>query len=440
MRQSTTSGSTKRFSDLSTTNPFLELGTLFDGVKNTLHRINLSHQSPTQSLTSFRSARICSEGTLDNSSFYQVRVKSRPRFSRRERAKKPFHQFEQAFRKCQRMFIVVRTLFELLSDLLEQKLGCLTYHCEIQDLQRESALYEFECRLKRELGQHRINDCFQDLHRAKRICSWICEEIKDELQILQTRIQYGDTQKCDGKAQFIQRWSMVPMIGQAHIVLTFRNAKKMAHVDVHDLLEGTISSREIDCVMENWPALESLYRSRSDMENYGLDASQLMAMMDGLPTSHSLRSRCIKRCKVNIKIVETALGDLVKEAQGEIQRRRNCVRRPCPYHNRDTLSHLRKVLEVFHRMRMVLAKARVAINQIRCEPKTLWDDRYQACHTLEVEILRDWNFLGRTGYGGLLTLKLEEVIELLVREPLWELIEVGRDQILKNISSKFLPV
>ena len=353
--------------------------------------------------------------------------------------------FHQALENCQKTYIVVEKLHQLLTDLLKLESRSLASECNTDSSDSRTIVLSdmLECVVMRDLDTEQHLTGPQRIHQMKRISMWKCDEIKDELRDLQITSRYGKALKTKAERLFVKRWDLLPVQKAENIHIDCAAPAKLEQVEIEQLLEGTIIEDAVLCVMTYWPTLERefherqlAYRSAGEKTaEYGLDKLVLLDMLDLHPKSPIIRAKTARRCTCNIETVRRALNDLIEEARDEYLLRKSCGRRsPQPGHNRDHNNHLCAVEVMLQCMIGYLSKAEYWAKNLATPSLMEAGERfYEPCSRQQIQAIQDWSNLSENGLGGLVTLSLEEVVEKLVRKPLAEDEVTGEDPILRHI-------
>ncbi|MCJ1320904.1 hypothetical protein MMC15_006245 [Xylographa vitiligo] len=358
---------------------------------------------------------------------------------------KYFHPFDQALQNCQKTFVVVQKLEQLLADLLELERRPLAsgWHPNDNDSRSTVASDILECELMRDLDRDDTFTGLQRIRQMKRIAMWKCDEIKDELRGIQITSICDKHQKVDAERLFTNRWGRNPIQGFRNVDMTYSTPVNFDHIDIEQFLNGTITENSVEYAMGYWPTLErefrekqTAYKSESGKTaDYGLDDEIVVDMIDNHPKSTVIRAKTARRCTSNVETVRAALNDLLEEASEEYSHRKRCARQPfVPGHNRFHSTHLYAVSTTLQWIVVHLSEAEDGAKRLAI-PKLskLGEPVRKSCNLRKIQLIQDWASLSDNGFGGLLTLSLEEVVERLVRRPLSENEVTAQDPILKNI-------
>ncbi|MCJ1296498.1 hypothetical protein MMC34_008064 [Xylographa carneopallida] len=355
------------------------------------------------------------------------------------------HPFDQALQNCQRTFVVVQKLKQLLTDLLELECRPLSSGCQTNDNGSRSTVVSdiLECELMQDLDRGNIFTGLQRIRQMRRLAMWKCDEIKDELRSVQITSLCDKNQKIEGEKLFTKRWGRTPNQGFRNIDMTYPAPVHFAQLDIEQFLQGTITEDSVECVMDYWPTLERefrqkqiAYRSESGKKaDYGLDNEVIVDMIDNYHGSSAVRAKTARRCTSNIETVRAALNDLLEEASEEYSHRKSCPRQPfVPGHRRLHSSHLYAVSATLQWIVCHLSTAEDGAKRLAIPKLSKGGELVQKPCSLRMRrLIHDWASLSENGFGGLLTLSLKEVVERLVRKPLSEDEVTAQDPILKNI-------
>ncbi|MCJ1386195.1 hypothetical protein MMC17_009321 [Xylographa soralifera] len=383
--------------------------------------------------------RIRWSGQMDS---YEADSKRRKRLSILGRH---LHPFDQALQNCQRTFVVVQKLQHLLTDLINLECRPLASDCHMNDNDSRSTVVSdiLEYELMRDLDKGNIFTGLQRIRQMKRISIWKCDEIKDELRGVQITSICNKHQKVDAERLFTKRWGHNPIQGFRNIDMTYPTPVKLDHIDIDQFLNGTITEGSVECAMDYWPILErefrqnqTAYRSEDGKTaDYGLDNEVIVDMIDNHHKSSVIRAKTARRCISNIETVRTALNDLLEEASNEYSHRKRRPRQSfVPGHKRVHSTHLYAVSATLQWIVCHLSEAEDGAKRlVTPELSKTGELVHKPCSQRKKELIQDWASLSGNGFGGLLTLSLEEVVERLVRKPLSENEVTVQDPILKNI-------
>ena len=355
----------------------------------------------------------------------------------------PSTPLSQAFQNCLKTYVVMETLRKLLSDLLKQQSAKSTCGCDlgITDQSSMNYAYKLECALKNEECHGRFREDPQSLRQMRRICRWINEEIKDELRALRVMLQYRECQQFEAEHDFIMRWQATAKTEFDSIMVLHRDPKVIQELDLVTVLENGVDyAGAVDCALAYLPTLYHQHR-RSQMAyrginskpaEYGPSPSALIKMIKGQTPFHEVQVRTAFRCRSNVETVQRFLEALVKEAKIEASCRYHCKHASIRCHGHsDSRRHLELVAQQLNRIVSRLTRVSKAMGRLEARPQ-LWDDSDQ-------NLVKQWSVLSGNFFGGLVTLRLQEVVERLVRMPIWEDQVPEPDDILKNIPYKMRP-
>ena len=254
-------------------------------------------------------------------------------------------------------------------------------------------------------------------------------------------IQYGECRQFEAERNFILRWQAVPKTDFDNIMLLHRDPKAIQRLDLVSLLgNGTTNTEAVDCAIAYLPTLHDQHRRsqrayqgiNSKPSEYGPSPSTLVKMINAKPPFHDVQARTVFRCRSNLKTIKHFLMALVDETEVEISRRLNCKHGPTRRHgHRDCRRHLELAAEQLNLMISRLTMVSKAIGRLEaCQQK---------CSDADKVVVKHWSALSGNFFGGLVTLRLQEVVERLVRMPLWEDRVPEPDDILKNIPYRMRP-
>ena len=346
---------------------------------------------------------------------------------------------------CQKTFVVAQKLQQLLTDLATLESGPLASGCHTIDNDSRSTVVSdiLECELMRDLDRGNKFTGLQRIRQIKRISMWKCEEIKDELRSVQIVMICNKHQKVNTERLFTKRWGRHPIQRFKNVDMTYPTPVKLDHIDIEQFLNGTITEDSVECAMDYWPSLEREFRQKQKayrsengkLTDYGLDNEIIVDMIDNHPKSSAIRAKTARRCTSNIETVRTALNDLREEASNEYSHRKKRPKQTfIPGHNRFHSTHLYAVSATLDWIVCHLSEAEDGAKRLATPKLSKTGELVRnPCSQRTVQLIQDWASLSGNGFGGLLTLTLEEVVESLVRKPLLENEVTTPDPILKNI-------
>ncbi|MCJ1432652.1 hypothetical protein MMC27_002009 [Xylographa pallens] len=353
--------------------------------------------------------------------------------------------FDQALQNCQKTFVVVQKLQQLLTDLATLESSPLASGCHTTDNDSRSTVVSdiLECEVMRDLDRGNIFTGLQRIRQMKRISMWKCDEIKDELRGIQITMICNKYQKVNTERLFTKRWGRYPIQRFRNIDMTYPTPVKLDHIEIEQFLNGTITEDSVECAMDYWPSLEREFRQnqkayRSEdgkLTDYGLDNEVIVDMIDNHHKSSAIRAKTARRCTSNIETVRTVLNDLREEASNEYSHRKKRLKQTfVPGHNRFHSTHLYAVSTTLEWIVCHLSEAEDGAKRLATPKLSKTGELVrQPCSERMKQLIQDWASLSDNGFGGLLTLSLEEVVERLVRKPLLENEVTAPDPILKNI-------
>ncbi|MCJ1476959.1 hypothetical protein MMC13_005629 [Lambiella insularis] len=360
---------------------------------------------------------------------------------------------DQALKKCQQTYIVTQHLHRLLDSYLEQALVVPSSQGSDADnsiLYPSSVSYLPDHELMHELDREQNLANVQRVHQMKRISSWSCEEIQDELKGLQIATLHGGLLKANAEQLFIKRWTSLPIDAFDNVQVHYNGPRNLKEIGVHDLLAGHITHNAVERAMMHWPTLETqfrnsqtAYRSQTKkLPDYGLDVPSMVEMVVSRHVFAGGRAKTVQRCSSNVDTVKAALNDLLAELDRELSLRSTEGRRPLASgRNSDPSIHLLRAETVLKKMKRYLARAEDSLEMLaspNSQPTRRFPERY--CYQFEERILQDWGSLSLNAFGGLVTLTLEEVVKILARKPLWDDVVTAPDRILENIPRYLRPL
>ena len=349
--------------------------------------------------------------------------------------------FSQALQNCRMTFTVLNQLSKSLICLCEQQMDsdCRTVTAYWSP---DVAAYMLDHRLKSTSWGRRDP---QSLNQMIRFIFWEKEEIKDELRGLQMRMLYGGTQESEARRTFIERWESTPIEGFGSIRLAGPDLEKFERIGAEELLkecqEGEVCESAAECALDHMPVLydklcqtQKAYRSdQGKAAGHGPPVSTLVDMLKGCPGRPSMHARIGRLCKRNIETVMVLLNRLDQEMLEGVQHRRDsCKYGPaCPRY-RGSCIYLRRAKEQLEGMTSSLSKVQDVVKRPAMFRRPFSNEAMQ--------LLEEWGSLSGNGYGALVTLCMEEVVERLVRKPLPEDEVLQPDSVLKNIPFRLQPV
>ncbi|MCJ1396483.1 hypothetical protein MMC18_009373 [Xylographa bjoerkii] len=359
--------------------------------------------------------------------------------------------FDQALQNCQKTFVVVQKLHQLLTDLLKLDSEPLASGCHTNNNDSRSTVVSdiLECELLRDLDRGHILTGPSRIRQMKRISMWKCDVIKDELRSLQITSICNKYQKVNAERLFTKRWGRNPVQEFRNIDMTYPTPFKLDHINIEQLLNGVITEDSVECVMEYLPTLlcefrqfQTAYRSEEGKTaDYGLDTEATVDMIDNHHKSHVIRAKTARRCTSNIETVRAALNDLLEEASNEFSHRKKRARQPStPGHRRSHSTHLYAVSATLQWIVCHLSKAEDGAKRLATPKLSKTGELIRKpCSERKAQLIHDWGSLSDNGFGGLVTFSLAEVVERLVRKPLSEDEVTAQDPILENIPHYLRP-
>ena len=128
-------------------------------------------------------------------------------------------------------------------------------------------------------------------------------------------------------------------------------------------------------------------------------------MINANPPFHDVQVRTVHRCGTNLNTIKNFLTALVNETEIEIFRRLDCRHGPTsrPGH-RDCRRHLELAAEQLNLMVSRLAIVSKALNRL---------ETCQQCSDANKIVVKHWSALSGNLFGGLVTLRLQELVERL---------------------------
>ena len=325
----------------------------------------------------------------------------------------PAGLFDRAQQNCQQTYIVLRTMRDLLTDLLRQQTasGC-TMKATEESTNTEA--WTFERVLQLNAYFQRIDDSPQSLYQILRICTWTCEEIKDELIGMQRDAYNVDQEYTQNRAAYIKRWEPLPEWALRDIRFC-SEASKVAHASgIEELLDGAIRSNPVASSIEFWLVFEHwrptqqmrtqmLQDEWSSVIPFGANLLSQMNKMQALNPTGQAQVR--NRCHSNIECVKASLFSFLNEIAEELERRRLCTHGKSCRHHKVSTSGLRVA-------RSKLERAISEVEKAGRTARTLFDRRVTA---YEVKFVTEWGCLALNGFSTLIALKSEQLVERLLR-------------------------
>lgn len=369
-----------------------------------------------------------------------------------QKLQRPMRPLNQALKNCQQTYIVSQTFCRLLTNFLEQEpIPSSQEHDRNEDFSVASSVSHLSLHeLMHELDREQNLKSPQRVHQMKRISTWSCDEIQDELRDLQIATVHGGRLQAKAERLFVKRWKSLPIKAFDDVEVHYNGPGNLEDVDVDSLVEGHIAHDPVERAMIHWPVLETrfregqaAYRDRTgESSHYGLDAATMLAMIDNGPALLEVRRKTAARCQSNVQTVKAAFYDLRAELNEEMSRRSTEGRLPLGSgRNSDPKIHLLRAEAALEKMQEYLKRADYAVGKL-AKPKPQRTGKPPGKHDFRYEerVLQDWGSLGLNAFGALVTLTLEEVVEILARKPLEEDVVTGPNCILANIPRYLRPL
>ena len=335
--------------------------------------------------------------------------------------------FDRACHNCRHEYIIIRTLNNLLADLIKQKVAS---GCDMKVTEKDvtNGAYAIERILELNTRGKYVDDSPQGLYQMTRICEWKCAGIEDDLRGMQLIMSDGGPLFEEIRRAFIEKWGSEPHLLHGGIHIDCKYTTLRWNSNIQEFLQGDIVSHPIGSVLPFWPTIQKEIRSKEFCFISGRESScnlhaTLLEKIAKLPSRHLQQQLLIERCLYNIEVIQSSIDILFDEIDLEKKRRRACRHSPTCKHQSDTLLNLGKTLVLLNDMTS-------ALNAVT---RHVHSGLQRGLQEIDLTIVADWQSLDGNPYGNLMFLTSDKIVERLVKTPLWEEEVTEVDETLRKI-------